>query len=123
MGPYVEYFDLAVVAPGLLAAVLMLLAAACSLPARKMGRRCCCCLAKCCSCFALPKCALLFGDLALLLGLVLYAGFASLGLSVFLPAISLHPAAVDALCATVVPQLQQVLADATQAVANAESVG
>lgn len=105
--PYVEYFDLAVVAPGLAAAVLMLLAACCSL--RSRGWPCC----PCGPCrrrrFVLPKCCIFLGDLALLLGIVLYTVFAAVGLSVFLPALRQYAATVYALCDTVVPQLRQAL--------------
>ena len=127
--PYVDYFDMAVVAPGVAAAVLMLLAACCSL--RSRGWPCC----PCGPCkrrrFVLPKCCICIGGALLLLGLALYAAFAAVGLSVLFPAIGVDFTAQSALrrllglalCDTAVPQLRQVLADAAQAVANAESVG
>jgi len=127
--PFVDYFDMAVVAPGVAAAVLMLLAACCSL--RSRGWPCC----PCGPCkrrrFVIPKCCICLGGVFLLLGIALYGAFAAVGLSVVFPAIGITFTAQYALrsllglalCDTAVPQLRQVLADAAQAVANAESVG
>ena len=81
--PYVDYLDMAVVAPGVVAALLMLLAACCSL--RSRGWPCC----PCGPCkrrrFVLPKCCICLGGAFLLLGLALYAGFAAVGLSSLFP--------------------------------------
>ena len=68
--PYVDYFDMAVVAPGVLAAVLMLLAACCSL--RSRGWPCCPCKPCKRRRFVLPKCCICLGGVCLLLGLGLY---------------------------------------------------
>ena len=80
----------------------------------------------------LPKCCICLGGAFLLLGLALYAAFAAVGLSVLFPATigvdftaqhALRSTLGLALCDTAVPQLRQLLADAAQAVANAEAVG
>ena len=56
----------------------------------------------------LPKCCIVLGDLALLLGLILYATLAALGLSVLLPSVRQYADVASALCDTAVPQLRQV---------------
>jgi len=107
--PYMKYLDIAVIVPGVLAALVLVIASACS--CRNIPTMCC------------SKLFITLGYILLFLCLVFYIIFAALAIVINLETVQEQIKTFTSICETTMPDLNQKIQDITLALNRADSLG
>jgi len=106
--PYLQYLGLAVLLPGVLAAVFLLIASGCGLRSKAL----------CCS-----KCFVAFSDIFLIIALIFYCIFAAIGVLISQPIVASQLQQIVGICDTTVPNFQQIVSDGNANLAELTDAG
>ena len=107
--PYMKYLDIAVIVPGVLAALVLVIASACS--CRNIPTMCC------------SKLFITLGYILLFLCLVFYIIFAALAIVINLETVQEQIKTFTSICETTMPDLNQKIQDITLALNRADLLG